>query len=136
MYKNILVPIDPSHQERHEEAFKMARLLSDDSGAKITALTVVEPIPAYVGIAAMMPEMDSKIRENVTEELKTFAAGKDVETVILHGAPGTEIVEYAKENDVDCIVVFSHKPGFGDFLLGSTAARVVRHATCAVHVMR
>ena len=136
MYKNILVPIDPSHQERHEPAFQMATLLAGESGATVTALTVVEPIPAYVGIASMMPELDSQIRENVTESLASFASGKDVKTAILHGAPGTEIVEYAKDNDVDCIVISSHKPGFGDFLLGSTAARVVRHALCSVHVLR
>ena len=36
----------------------------------------------------------------------------------------------------DCIVIGSHKPGLIDYLLGSTAARVVRHAPCAVHVLR
>ncbi len=135
MYKNILVPIDPSHQERHEPAFQMAKLLGGDDAA-ITALTAVEPIPAYVGVAAMVPELDAQIRANVTESLASFASGRGVKTAILHGVPGTEIVEYAKENDVDCIVISSHKPGFGDFLLGSTAARVVRHAQCSVHVIR
>ena len=136
MYKNILVPIDPSHQERHEPAFAMAKTLSDETGAKITALTVVESIPAYVGVAAMLPDLDAQVRKSVTDSLESFAAGKDVETVILHGTPGTKIVEYATEQDIDCIVISSHKPGFGDFLLGSTAARVVRHASCGVHVLR
>ncbi len=136
MYKNILVPIDPSHQERHEAAFTMAKALADTSGAKITAATVVEPMPAYIGVASMAPDFDAQIKKNVTDSLAGFAAGKDVDTKILHGAPGTEIVEYAKDNDVDCIVIASHKPGFGDFLLGSTAARVVRHAPCGVHVLR
>ena len=136
MYKNILVPIDPGHKARHEQAFKMATALSDETGAKITALTVVEPLPAYIGVAAVIPDLDSEIRENVTTALAEFVAGKDIETVILHGVPGTVIVDYAKENGVDCIVIASHKPGFGDFLLGSTAARVVRHAPCGVHVLR
>ncbi len=135
MYKNILVPIDVSHQERHELAVKAARVLADE-GAKITALSVVEPIPAYVGISGMMPEIDSQVKETVRESLEGFAAGHGVETIVLHGSPGTEIVEYAKETGVDCIVIASHKPGFGDFLLGSTAARVVRHADCCVHVLR
>lgn len=136
MYKNILVPIDISHQERHETAMKMARVLADPEGAKITALSVVEPIPAYVGISGMIPEFDSQVKSTVRESLESFAAGHGVETVVLHGSPGTEIVEYAKEIGVDCIVIASHKPGFGDFLLGSTAARVVRHADCCVHVLR
>ena len=41
-----------------------------------------------------------------------------------------------RSDDIECIVMGSHKPGFSDYLLGSTAARVVRHAPCAVHVYR
>jgi len=37
---------------------------------------------------------------------------------------------------VDLIIVGSHKPGLQDYLLGSTAARVVRHAMCSVLVGR
>ena len=135
MYKNILVPIDPSHQERHDIAFDMAQHLAAD-GAKITALTVVEHLPSYVGASAMMLELDDRIKKNVTDALAEFSSGRDVETAILHGPPGSEIVQYAKDKDIDCIVIASHKPGFGDFLLGSTAARVVRHAQCCVHVLR
>ncbi len=135
MYANILVPIDPSHKDRHDGAFEMAKLLGGD-GAKITALTVVEPIPAYVGIGGILPEIDAQVNKNVGEALAAFAEGRDVETVILRGSPGTQIVEYAKQKGVDCIVISSHQPGFGDFLLGSTAARVVRHAHCGVHVIR
>ncbi len=35
-----------------------------------------------------------------------------------------------------CIIVASHKPNVGDYLLGTTAARVVRHAACSVFVVR
>ena len=47
-----------------------------------------------------------------------------------------DVVDFAAEMKADCIVMGSHKPGLADYLLGSTAARVVRHAPCAVHVMR
>jgi nucleotide-binding universal stress UspA family protein len=33
-------------------------------------------------------------------------------------------------------VIASHRPGMADLLIGSTAAQVVRHAPCAVHVLR
>ncbi|WP_371932559.1 universal stress protein [Pararhizobium sp. IMCC21322] len=46
------------------------------------------------------------------------------------------MVEYAESNGVDCIIIASHRPGLQDYFLGSTAARVVRHAHCAVHVIR
>ena len=56
--------------------------------------------------------------------------------VVVYGHAGTSILEYAEEHGCDCIVIASHRPGLGDYLLGSTAARVVRHAACSVHVMR
>jgi len=42
----------------------------------------------------------------------------------------------AKEKDVDLIIIASHRPGLQDYFLGSTAAKVVRHATCSVLVVR
>ena len=47
-----------------------------------------------------------------------------------------QILEWAESNKVDCIIINSHKPGLQDYFLGSTAARVVRHAQCSVHVIR
>ncbi|WP_245271088.1 universal stress protein [Hoeflea phototrophica] len=50
--------------------------------------------------------------------------------------PGSTIVEYAAAHEIDCIIIASHRPGLQDCFLGSTASRVVRHAKCAVHVIR
>ncbi len=60
----------------------------------------------------------------------------DVTAVILKGHTGRSITDYADQIKADCIVIGSHKPGLMDYFLGSTAARVVRHAPCAVHVVR
>jgi nucleotide-binding universal stress UspA family protein len=56
--------------------------------------------------------------------------------VVIEGHSGRSILDHAAENDVDCIIIASHRPGMQDYFLGSTAAQVVRHATCAVHVVR
>ena len=67
------------------------------------------------------------------------AAKKDhglAHAALVHGRPGNEIVDFAEENNIDCIIVFSHKPDISDYFLGSTAGRVVRRATCSVHVIR
>ncbi|MBT8411941.1 MAG: universal stress protein, partial [Octadecabacter sp.] len=44
--------------------------------------------------------------------------------------------DFATDNSIDCIIMASHQPGLEDYFLGSTAARVVRHAKCSVHVIR
>lgn len=136
MYKNILVPIDPAHQEKHEHALAMARRLAEDANSEITALTVIEPIPAYM--AAEMPaDVTAAAAARAMDALRHLVGERsEIRTVILHGKPGNEIVDYATKHDIDCIVIASHKPGLSDYFLGSTAARVVRHSPCSVHVMR
>ena len=52
------------------------------------------------------------------------------------GHAARTILDYAEQMKADCIVIASHDPGIQDYFLGSTAARVVRHAHCSVHVVR
>jgi len=47
-----------------------------------------------------------------------------------------EIVEAAKDLDIDHIVMGAHSPSLADFLLGPNSARVARHAGCSVTVVR
>jgi nucleotide-binding universal stress UspA family protein len=56
--------------------------------------------------------------------------------MVIKGHSGRSIIDVAVQKNADCIVIGSHKPGLIDYLLGSTAARVVRHAPCNVHVLR
>ena len=56
--------------------------------------------------------------------------------VLVDGHSGRTILDYAEAKSSDLIVIASHRPGMADMLIGSTAAQVVRHATCAVHVLR
>ncbi|WP_371169963.1 universal stress protein [Aliiroseovarius sp. 2305UL8-7] len=135
MYKNVLVPIALDHERNVDEALSIAKAIAE-KGAKITALHVMEDIPAYV--AQYLPE--GQMEENINElERRMIAELHDepnVGTAVVSGHAGHAIVDYAKQHGVDCIVVASHRPGITDFFLGSTAARVVRHAPCAVHVSR
>ncbi len=135
MYSNILVPMAFDHDRDLSEALSVAKTLAAD-GAKITALHVMEEMPAY--IQQYMPDGQSDenraaIVARLTSELGDH---KDITPIVIAGHAGHSINEYAADNGVDCIIVASHKPGLQDFFLGSTAARVVRHAHCAVHVCR
>lgn len=137
MYKNILVPIDPAHGDDQIAALRMAAHLGEDSNTTITALTVIEPVPAHV--RAELPDefREPKVSETAMARLRSLVGpNSEVRTIIRRGRPAHEIIEYARAENVDCIVLASHRPGFGDYFLGSNAARVVRHAPCSVHVMR
>ncbi|MBV7409133.1 universal stress protein [Maritimibacter sp. DP1N21-5] len=135
MYKNILVPIAFDETRDSRAALEIARAISEE-GATVTALHVVEEIPSYV--AQYLPEGQ---HQHNLDDLQAALAEKvngdnGIIVKVIEGHAGHSIVEYAAKNGVDCIVIASHRPGFQDYFLGSTAARVVRHAGCAVHVVR
>ena len=135
MYKKILVPVALDHRPNTEVALKVARTLLSEGG-EIIAIHAMEPIPGYV--SHYLPEDQIREgREAAKAALVSELGGvKDVKVELINGAAGSAITEYAADHDIDCIVIASHKPGLQDYFLGSTAARVVRHAKCAVHVVR
>lgn len=136
MYRNILVPIAFDHAERAQAAFDAAEALRTDDG-HITLLHVMEEIPAYVD--TLLPEgLHEHTAETALTRLREIAAPDraHVSVAAVWGHAGRTILEVAAEKGCDCIVVASHRPGLEDYFLGSTAARVVRHANCAVHVLR
>lgn len=135
MYKNILVPVvfDESHDT--QASYSVARALAG-KGAKFTVVHVLETIPDYV-TSSIPREVLAATRHEV--EASLVQAAKDLSGAVptlISGHAGRAIVDYANDNDIDCIVLASHRPGFSDIFLGSTAARVVRHAKCSVHVIR
>lgn len=133
MYKNILVPVAIDHGEMTQSALKVARHLAGADG-QITALTVIEAIPSF--IVAELPEGQSERNRQAAEEALREEVGEGVRAVVVTGHAGRTINDYAEEHGIDCIVIASHQPGLEQFFLGSTASRVVRHAHCAVHVVR
>lgn len=135
MYKNILVPIALDHGPKSGEALAVARELLAEGG-KITALTVMEAIPPYVS-QYLPADQEARAREETHAALQAELGGAaDVKADVVAGHAGRTILDYAAEHGMDLIVIASHRPGLQDYFLGSTAARVVRHAPCAVHVVR
>ncbi|MDF1873840.1 universal stress protein [Vannielia sp.] len=135
MYKNILVPIIFDESRNSEEALKIAERVLEEGG-KITALHVIEEVPSYA--ATYIDE--SRIRQARTEVEAALATKlgdhKNISSRVVTGHPGRTILEVAEDMGADLIVIASHRPGLQDYFLGSTAARVVRHAPCGVHVIR
>lgn len=137
MFKSILVPIDLSDSERGKSAIATARQLAAKD-ANIQLLSVLEDVPSFV--ASQIPEgVGSTIRDTAEGELKAIAtaAGLKASNASVHsGTAASGILSAAESMGADLIVVRSHKPGLQDYLIGSTAGRVVRHAQCPVLVLR
>lgn len=134
MYQKILVPMALDHGVS-KGTLDIAKALSGGNG-EIIALHVYEApqgsVRAYV---------DNRAREEglarARAELRVKTKHLDgVKAEMVIGHTYRSIIDYAVTHSIDCIVMGSHKLGLSDYLLGSTAARVVRHAPCAVHVYR
>lgn len=135
MYSHILVATAFHEDENDARALEAARTLAVSDG-RISVLHVREAIPASA--TTYLPEdFITGLRAEIQGRLDAIAAGlRNATGVLVDGHAGRTIVDWAKKNGVDCIVIASHRPEFQDYLLGSTAGRVVRHADCSVHVLR
>ncbi len=136
MYKKIAVPIDLSHVHSGVKAVRIAQKLLDDGG-KVLLINVVEDIPTYIAAELPVNMLDDSKNQSLTELRKTAkSVGLDAEIEVRTGRAAPAILDSAEENEADLIIIGSHKPGLSDYFLGSTAARVVRHAQCPVFVNR
>jgi universal stress protein F len=136
MYRHVLVPVDLGHGDVGQHILKVARTLAGESG-RVTLLSVLEAVPAYV--ANYIPStVAEKSREESRQQLAALAqsAGVQADILLRTGNAPNEILDEARELGCDAIIIGSHRPDYRDYFIGSTAARVVRHAPCTVVVER
>jgi len=138
--KSILYPTDFS--EGSLQALQFATELVKRFNAKLFVVHVVQEMRYTGGFFVPHTSMDVLYKE-VTEaaekeldkygieELREF---KDlVERRVIRGVPHEEIINFAKENKVDLIIIGAHgKKGMEKIFFGNTSAHVVRHAPCSV----
>ena len=134
MYKTILVPVDLSHPELGEKTLKIAKAIGGDA-CRVILLNVVEEVPSYIATQLPAGTLEHNL-ESAREKLAALAGNSGAEVDVRLGHAHLTILEEARRLGIDLIVLASHRPGLEDYFLGSTAARVVRHADCAVLVDR
>ena len=139
MYKTVLVPVDLSHIKKGSKMIERAKYLADTSKSQLTLLNVIPEIPPYVAIE-IPSGLHEKVVENAKADLRDLVRKHDLPSstriVVESGTPANVILAYAKKENSDLIMVASHQPGLRDFLLGSVAGKIVRHARCSVLVIR
>ena len=139
MYKRILVPTDGS--EFAKKAQNHALFLANVTGAEIVALSVAEN--NFVNELPLDDEVyqfNQILKEQSEENLKEFDELNDDDIKITHvireGSPAKVILEVAKDEEIDLIVMGSSgKSGFDRFIMGSVADKVANSAKCAVLVI-
>jgi nucleotide-binding universal stress UspA family protein len=147
MWKTILVPHDFSAGAGRATA--LAHDLARVHGAALVLLHVAE-LPALVGPdASIVPDEGgapisvgtyalSAANSRLTELAAEYGqGGVTIRTEAVLGHAAAEIVSVAERLGVDAIVMGTHgRQGVARALLGSVAARVVRHAAVPVVTIR
>lgn len=124
-----------------EGAALQALDLAHDLVAELLIVSVIDPGTLRLPGGRFGARVDQvrTSREAAAQDLvsRGRAAGVRVNFLIWEGDPGESIVEAARSEQVDLVVVGSHGRGsMGRFFIGSVSDHVVRHAHCPVLVVR
>lgn len=136
MYKMILVAVDITHGELGKLLISRAEALIGTDG-RMQLVFVQEDVPAYV-LSELPRDIVENRRADALTHLRALASAANVEAEVdlRSGHAATGILASAKDCNADLIMIASHRPDYRDFFIGSTAARVVRHAQCSVLISR
>lgn len=140
--KKVLVPLDFSEPSR--KALRYAQAFAEQFGARLTLLHVVEPLsypPDFAVVPLLPPDAEGprlqELAKHLAELGRSVGGGVETEPIVISGRPWQGVVDYAKEADVDLIIVSTHGyTGLKHVLLGSVTEKIVRHAPCPVLVVR
>lgn len=136
----ILAPIDFSSAS--EKAVRYALSIAEEFHAELIFLHVLEPTTSlpFAALPAGISEKEIVYAEknlHVRANCARSAGVPRAKWTLRTGVASHEIVEAAKDLDVDLIVIASHGfTGWKHFAIGSTADRVARAASCSVMVVR
>ena len=135
-FGKILFPTDFS--ESAENASNYAISMAEKFGSKVFAVHVVEPFTYTSDLGIDMGnqfQVMEATAKRFLEEAVTSIREKniDVEGILLTGEPFVEIIKFAKQEQVNLIIMATHgRSGIEHILLGSTAEKVVRKSPCPV----
>ena len=142
--KRICVPVDFSESADH--ALQYGITLAERFGASLHLLHVVQDIGPFVGDSSQLGavstiELVESIQRDAERELAKIPAGAGAELEVVRkviiGNPAATIHRYAKEQEIDLLILATHgRTGLSHFFIGSVAERVVRTAPCPVLTVR
>lgn len=140
MFRSILVPVDPAEVEFAGKAIETAAAMARQSGGEVVLISVLPSIGGYA--TEFLPaDFEAQAETQARQALAVLADGPALAGIrtavrVRHGGVYHEVVDDAVAAGTDLIVLSSHRPSMATYLIGSNAARIVRHAPCSVLVVR
>lgn len=142
--KTILVPCDFSQTALH--AFSFALDVAERSEAVIHLVHVID-VPtvydaAFVPAAPIDTTLYNDLEARAEEEFRKIidkhrSSGIHIQASLAYGAPETSLLEYIQAAGIDVVIMGSHGArGLRELLIGSTAEKIIRHASVPVMVIK
>ena len=142
MFKDILLTVDLEAESSWKKSLPIAADLAQTYGGKLHVMTVVPDFGMSMVSQYFPKDYEEKMLASVNDRLHEFVqkhvpADVNVQHIVAHGSRiYEEILNTADEINCDLIIMASHQPELRDYMLGPNAARVVRHSTRSVLVVR
>jgi len=139
--RKILFPLDFSDES--VAPLDLLKDIAEMANSEIIAFHAVDveipPIYYTSGVTSIL-QLDPKLNERVSRKMKDLIGNKlmglNVRYEVDEGRAMILIREMASNEQIDLIVMGSRgSHGIGDFLFGSTAARVIQKAVCPVLIV-
>jgi universal stress protein F len=140
MFRKILVAVDLADSAQPPKGVAEAVELANASGG-VVRLVNIQPLLPATFMEYVPADFDAEQEKRASEALKEIVARvplpkERLSGMVRIGGIYHEILGEAAEWGADLIVVGSHRPVVTDYLLGSNAKTIVRHALCSVLVVR
>ena len=143
MIETVLCAVDITRPDEENQVLERAHKLAVAEGARLDVITVVPDFGSSIVGAYFDSHHVKTARDGAAQALNTLVAkvigedaNKNVRHIVAVGSVYEEVLNAAKLSETDLIVIGAHRPDLKDYLLGPNAARVVRHSTCSVYVVR
>lgn len=140
MYKRILLPIDLDENRDIPKTIDTAIGLSQLYDAQLYVMTVLPDFGMSIVANYFKDSFEQDSKQHAKEVLRNYIdkhfADIDIKMVVATGTIYREIIAAGDELGIDLIIMASGHEDIEDYLLGSNAARVVRHSKQSVMVIR
>lgn len=138
MFAKILVPVDVSITDETQNLLGKAKTLAEQWSSDVHVVSVIPNVGMPIVGSYIDESFEATAKSETEAELarQIAASGITAQQHVLTGTVYDRVIALANALKIDLILIGAHQPELKDYLLGSNAARLVRHSHKSVLVMR
>jgi len=140
MFKQILIPVDLTREEKMPGLLMIAQSLAGNEKATVHLLYVDESLMHDSSFPCLdeeqLAEHKKVAEEKMAELMRAMPSSLKGMSHSRQGIAHDVILDSAAKLGIDAIIMAARRPGLRNYFIGTNYERVVRHADCSVFVVR